>query len=180
MITQQRIVQTGAVPPNTTKPLESGATNIYDSTIIKQNNQAQLQTSLAQNGGIRRLNKKRKYHSMKGGDTPVVIVSSAPSFAVDKDTTNANNIAIATIANNAKSAAALDGTTSQAQVAGIVAQQQSQYKGTGGNPRRRKLTKRGGSLSVWGCLSGGKKTRRYKKSCMCKIRKHRKTKRHRH
>lgn len=173
MSSQQRIIQTGAVPPNTTKPLEPGASNIYDSTIIKQNNQAQLQTALAQNGGIRRAKKKRY---MKGGNVPVVMVSSAPSFAVDKDATNANNIAIATIANNAKNNAALDTTTSQAQVAEIAAQQQAQYKGTGGTKIRKK---RGGSYPVWGCLSGGKKTRKHKKNCMCKRIKHKKTKRHR-
>lgn len=185
MSTQDRVVQTGALPPNTTKPLPPGASNIYTAGMITQQNQAQQQATLAQNGGIR---KKRKSRYIKGGATgvassaaPAVVVAPAPSYSPDPAATNANNTDIAKLANDAANGAAFDNTTSQSQVAGIAAQQQAVYNGTGGKKwsSSRKLGKKGGSWPNWGCLSGGKKSRRYKKNCKCKSRKHRKTKRHR-
>ena len=179
MISNERVVNTGAVPANTTKPLPPGANNIYSAGTITQQNQAQQQATLAQNGGIRKKRKSRM--RMRGGAAPVVVVTPAPSYAVDKSATNANNTDIAKLANSTQNNARFDNTTSQAQVAALSAEQDSVYKGTGGRKwsSSRKLGKKGGSWPIWGCLSGGKKSRRYRKNCKCKSRKHIKTKRHR-
>ena len=179
MSTQDRVVQTGALPPNTTKPLPPGASNIYTAGMITQQNQAQQQATLAQNGGIRKKRKSRM--RMRGGAAPVVVVAPAPSYSPDPAATNANNTDIAKLANDAANRAAFDNTTSPSQVAEIAAQQQAVYNGKGGKKwsSSRKLGKKGGSWPIWGCLSGGKKSRRYRKNCKCKSRKHRKTKRHR-
>lgn len=170
MSTQPRIVQTDAIPPQTINPLEAGSTNVFNSAIIKQNNQNQAQNTLAQNGG-----KMYKSRRIRGGSVPVIVVPRAPSYAVDKDATNANNTAISTLANNAQNGAVYDNTLNgtQADVSLISSQQSAIYKGTGGSSYRKKRasTKRGGSRTVWGCLSGGKKSRRHKKSCKCKRRK---------
>ena len=39
----QRIVQTGALPPNTVPPLEAGSSNVFQSAAMKSTNQNQLQ-----------------------------------------------------------------------------------------------------------------------------------------
>lgn len=181
-----RVVQTGALPPNNVAPLEAGSSNVYQSAAMKSTNQNQLQNTLTKQGGRPR---KRKMQ-MRGGANgvannaaPVVVVAGAPSFDTNKGGTNANNVAIATLANKTSSQAALDGTVggTQAQAAAISANQQNEYYGTGGSHRRRTSYKKGGSFPVWGCFSGGKKSRRHKKSCKCKRRKTRKHyKKHHH
>ena len=45
MISNERVVNTGAVPANTTKPLPPGANNIYSAGTITQQNQAQQQAT---------------------------------------------------------------------------------------------------------------------------------------
>ena len=177
MSVNQKVVDTGAVPDNTSKPFPIGSNSIYTAGVVLQKNQAQQQTTLSQGGGIR---KKLKYKSplMRiGGASPVVVVAGSPSYAVDKTATNANNTQLAKLANDAQNSAAFDNTTSQSQVAEIAAQQQAVYNGKGG--KKWNSHKKGGSWPIWGCLSGGKKSRKYKKKCKCKSRKHRKTKHHR-
>ena len=174
MSSQPRIIQTDAVPPNIQKPFPAGSNNVYNAGIVSQNNQNKLQNTLAQNGG------KMRKSRLRGGATPVIGVQPAPSYAVDKDATNANNIAIAKLANNAQSQAALDSTVNgnQADAALISAKQQALYSGRGGSSSKKRRSssksKIGGSWPVWGCLSGGKKSRKHRKNCKCKRRKSRK------
>jgi len=181
----ERIVQTGALPPQTVPPLEPGAKNVFQSAAIKGTNDSVALATLGQNGGI----KKRKMR-MRGGANgvaseaaPVIVVAGAPSYDTNPKSTDANYTQLAALANVTASQAALDKTVggTQSQAAAISAQQQAVYNGTGGSRRRRASKKKGGAWPVWGCLSGGKKSRRYKKSCKCKRRKaHRHTKRHRY
>jgi hypothetical protein len=175
------VVKTDALAPNMLKPLPPGASDIYKAGIVKQQNELQLQQSLI--GGIRRRKKMRKSRRIKGGATPVVVVPGAPSYSPNIEQTNKLNVDIAKLANENYSNSVFDNTVggNQAEVAKLFAEQQNVYNGKGGK-------KKGGS-PIWGCLSGGKKTRKHNKNCKCKIckckrKKLRKTrklsKRHRH
>jgi hypothetical protein len=140
------------------KPLPPGATDIYNAGIVKQQNEAALQQSLI--GGIRRRKKMKKSRRIKGGAAPVVVVPGAPSYSPNLEQTNKLNTDIAKLANQNESNSIFDKTVggNQAEVAKLSAQQQSQFKGG---------KKKGGS-PIWGCLSGGKKSRKHNKSCKCK------------
>ena len=75
--------------------------------------------------------------------------------------------------------ATFDNAKTPSETAALQSQQQALYSGkTGGS------SKRGGSWPVWGCLSGGKKSRkcrsRGRKGRKSKSRKNRKTKRRSH
>ena len=185
----QRVVQTGALPQNTVNPLEAGASNVFQSASMKATNQNYLQNKLvnpSQSGGIKK-NKMR----MRGGangvasnSAPVVVVTGAPSYDTNPAQTNANNTQLTALANTVAAQRALDGTVggTQAQAAVISAKNEAIYNGgiKGGSStkkKRRASKKKGGSWPKWGCLSGGKKSRKHKKSCKCKRRKSRK---HRH
>ena len=186
MSSQQRVVQTGALPPNTVKPFPQGSNSVYTAGTVQQNNQNAAQNALV---GNRQAGGKKRKLRLRGGapaplspapsQPPVVQVAAAPSYAVNKTETNSINTQIAGLAVSTQNNAALDGTVNgnQADAALISAQQQAVYSGKGGSIRRRHRTssnsKKGGSWPVWGCLSGGKKSRRYKK-CKCKRRKTRK------
>ena len=95
-MSSERVVQTGAVPSNNIKPFPDGSNSIYTAGVVTQQNQAKLQTSLAQNGGIRRRIRRR----IKGGSAPVppvpvILVPPAPSYAADQAATNENNMQLA-------------------------------------------------------------------------------------
>lgn len=164
-----RVVETGALPINTAKPLPPGASSIGKAVIINQTEANNLQNKLAsQSGGI-----KRRNMYLKGGSAPVVVVKGAPSFDTNPGATNANNIKLAELANTAKANAAYDGTVGKGQssVAVISNNNDKLYYGTKGGSKKRKYScKKGGSFVAWGCLSGGRKSRRCKK-CKCKRRK---------
>ena len=130
----QRVVQTDALPPNVTNPLPPGANNIYTAGIIKQNNQNEIQNKLTNySGGYKR-------RQLKGGNNPVIVVPSAPSYAVDQQSTNINTASIASLANSNKIQSALDSTVNgtQSDVAKISANQQSLYNGKGGYRKKNK------------------------------------------
>jgi hypothetical protein len=180
----KNVVKTNALPPNVTNPLPGGAPNIYKAGIVKQQNEIALQKSLI--GGIRRRKKIRKSRRIcklakKGGAAPVVVVAGAPSYSPNLGQTNELYGGIAKLANENYMNSVFDKTVNgnQAQVTKLLTRQQSLFKGG---------KKKGGS-PIWGCLSGGKKTRKHNKSCKCKtckckrkkLRKTRKlSKRHRH
>jgi len=182
MSTQPRVVQTDALPPNKVPPLEAGASNPFDSAIIKQNNQNIAQNTLA--GNLKQSGGKKRYRGgaalLSFAQTPVVQVAAAPSYAINKDATNDINTQITGLAVSNQNNAAFDGLTnsSPGATAQIAAQQQATYSGKGGvKSKSRKHLKKGGAWPIWGCLSGGKKSR---KSCISKRRKSRKhVKRHR-
>jgi hypothetical protein len=152
------VVKTDALPSNVMKPLPPGASDIYKAGMVKQQNELELQQSLI--GGIKRRKKMRKSRRIKGGATPVVVVPAAPSYSPNIEETNKLYGGIYDLANKNQSNAAYDGTVNgnQAEVAKISAAQQAPFKGG---------KKKGGS-PVWGCLSGGKKSRKHHKRCKCK------------
>lgn len=175
---QPVIMQNPALEPATQKPFPAGSNSINTAGVVSMNNAAKSQTALI--GGIKRLNKMRK---SKGGAAQV-LVSAAPSYAVNQTETNDANKQLAGLALSTQNNASFDNTVNgnQADVSIIAAKSQATYNGKGG--RRRSSAKKGGSFPGWGCFSGGKKSRRqrrHKKSCKCKTRKTCKhTKRHRH
>jgi hypothetical protein len=181
MSSQPRVVQTNSLPLNTVKPFPAGSNSVYTAGVVDQKNQNLSQNSLVgnkQSGGTKRKS------CIRGGQPPVVQVTTAPSYAVNKTDTNNINAQITGLAVSAQNNAAFDGTvnTNQANVAEINANQNKTFYGSGGSRRRKRRVsyKKGGSWPVWGCLSGGNKSRRYKKKCMCKRRKtHKHMKRHR-
>ena len=180
---QPVIMQNPALEPATQKPFPAGANSINTAGIVSMNNAAKSQTALI--GGIKRLHKMR---NSKGGAAQV-LVSAAPSYAVNQSDTNDANKQLAELALSTQNNASFDNTVNgnQADVSIIAAKSQATYNGKGG--RTRSSAKKGGSFSGWGCFSGGKKSRtqrrqrrqrRHKKSCKCKSRKTCKhTKRHR-
>lgn len=151
MSSQPQIIKSDAVPPYTIKPFPNGGNNIYTAGIKTQQNQQEIQTKLiGQNGGIKR---KRKLHG--GAAPPVIEVKPLPSYTPNLQQTTQSNSEIQALAIKTQNAATFDNTKTQSQVANIAAQQQAIYSGKTGGAKRH-----GGSGPIWGCLSGGKRTRR--------------------
>lgn len=136
---QPRIIQSNALPPPTTLPLEPGASSIFDSAIIKQQNQNMVQNALAKTGGYRRKRTQR-------GSGPQVLVPPAPSYALNPVQTNDINAKIMSLAVNNQNNSAFDGTVngSQADAAKIASEQQAIYNGKGGkrSTSKRRTSKR--------------------------------------
>jgi hypothetical protein len=181
MSSQSRVVELGALPPNKIEPLEPGAKNFMESAIIKQNNQSNLQNKL---GG-----RKKRKSCLRGGalllsSSPAVVeVTPTPSSAPNQQATTNNNTEILKLAVANQNSAAYDKLATNGNpgdTARIAAEQQATYTGKGGSIKRRRTaskSKKGGSWPVWGCLSGGKKSIKTRRSRR-KTRKH--MKRHRH
>lgn len=169
MNTELKIIDNTALPPQKITPLPPGASNIFEAGLITQKNEAALQQSLV--GGIRRRKKSRR---IKGGAIPVIVAPSAPSFDTNPELTNQLFGGLSELAMKTQNDAAFDRTVSgtQSEVAKIASEQQAPFKG---GRKRKTSNKKGGSF--WGCLSGGKKSRKHTKKCKCKKRKHKKTKR---
>lgn len=184
-----RVVTTNALPPNNVKTLPPGATGIGSAVIIQSNMDNNSQNNLinGQNGGIRRRKRRMRGGAFGVADNaaPVVVVPAAPSYDTNPQVTNQLNTQLAGLANTVAVQGSLDGTVNQSQdkVTPITAAQQETYYGTGGSSKkkRKSYNKKGGTVPIWGCFSGGKKSRRHKKSCKCKRRKtHKRTRRHHH
>jgi len=147
----QTIVPNNALPEYKIQPLPQGANNIFKAGYIKQQNQTLLQSSLV--GGRKRV--KKNITKGGGGVIPVVIAPSAPSFDPTPNATNANLINLTKLATQVSNNAIYDKTVNgtQQQVDRLFEKQMAPFKG--------------GSLH-WGCLSGGKKSRKHIKGCKCK------------
>jgi hypothetical protein len=172
MSNQPNMIQSTAMPPQVVPAMPAGATSPMSAGVKLQEQQNTNQMALigqGKSGGS-----KRRY--LRRGGAAVVQVPPVPSGTVNPDATGGNYQALTSLSQNTQTQAVFDTATTPAQTAGIAAQQQALYKG--GSSRR---GKRGGSWPVWGCFSGGKKSRRRgRKSCKCKKRKNKRTKRHRH
>jgi hypothetical protein len=172
MNTKQIIIDKQVLPQQQITPFPQGAGNIFEAGMITQKNEAALQQSLV--GGIRRRKKMSKSRRIKGGAIPVIVAPSAPSFAANPESTNQLFGGLTELAMKTQNDAAFDRTVSgtQSDVAKIALEQEAPFKG---GRKRKTSNKKGGSF--WGCLSGGKKSRKHTKNCKCKKRKHKKTKR---
>jgi hypothetical protein len=154
-----RIVNTGSIPPQKVPALPVGANNIYQAGIITAQKDA---ASLNQLIGGKKRCKKKKNSRYKGGATQAVILApSVPSYATGG--TQDNYTKLAELGLNVQNAGVYDATKTQSQVAGISTEQNNIYNG------------KGGSSTHWGCLSGGNKSKRKKSRFKKKQRKHRKT-----
>ena len=143
-----KIIQSTAVPPQILSPMPVGATSINDAGIKIQQQQAQSQTALAKTGGSKR--------KMRGGAVPLVQVPNPPSYSVNKGATQDSYTELTKVAQAQQTDATFDNAKTPADTAALQAQQQSLYSGTSKGGSK----KRGGSWPVWGCLSGGKQSRK--------------------
>jgi|688.fasta_scaffold08960_9 hypothetical protein len=182
-MSNQQIIQSNAMPEQVLTTMPPGSKGPMDAGVKMQQQQTASQMALIGGRKIRgsRRNCMSKYMSkfMRGGATPVVQVPPVSAGAVNPQATQSNYTDLTQLAQMQSSQAAFDNAKTPEQTAGIAAQQQALYSGkTGGS------SKRGGSWPVWGCLSGGKKSRkcrsRGRKCRKSKSRKNRKTKRRNH
>jgi hypothetical protein len=155
---QPRIIQSNALPPPTTLPLEPGASSIFDSAIIKQQNQNMVQNALAKTGGYRRKRTQR-------GSGPQVLVPPAPSYALNPVQTNDINAKIMSLAVNNQNNSAFDGTVngSQADAAKIASEQQAIYNGKGGK-RSTNSRQEGGKRSTSKRRTSKRRTKRIRRT----------------
>jgi hypothetical protein len=177
--TPTNIVNTGAMPTQDISAMPAGATSPMNAGMLKQQEQIDQHMALIGNGksGGSKRNQTKRDKLIGGTVVPVVQVPQVQSGSVNPQATSSNYTDLTKLSQNIQTGAAFDEAKTPAQTAGIAAQQQALYKG--GSYRK---GKRGGSWPVWGCLSGGKKSRkrRGKKSCKCKKGKNKRTKRHHH
>ena len=177
MNNQPIMKQSTAMPAQVVSAMPAGATSPMSAGVKLQEQQNANQMALIGQGKSGGSKKRRR---MMGGAV-VVQVPPVPSGIVNKDATGGNYQALTTLAQKQQTQAVYDTAQTPAQTAAIQQQQNVMYKG--GSSRR---GKRGGSWPVWGCFSGGKKSRRRgrgrrgRKSCKCKKGKNKRTKRHRH
>jgi len=137
------VIQAGAMPAQTIKPLPPGATSPGNAAYMKSQEQAAQQSALiktGKTGGTRR--------RIKGGAS--VQVPPVPAGTINAGSTQANYTKLTTLAETGQANAAYDQSGSAAQTAQIAAQQQAKYQAGGGSIK-------------WGCLSGGKSKRKQMK-----------------
>jgi hypothetical protein len=130
-----QIIKTQAMPPQTLIPLSPGASSPMSAGIINQQNQNKLQNQLG--AGKKRRRKSR-------GGAAVIQVPPVSSSAPNPQLTGQNYTDLTKLASNSQS--------------------QSQYDNlaqSGGTKRIKSLYKRGGYWPKWGCLSGGKKSKKH-------------------
>ena len=180
MSNQSNMIQSTAMPPQVVPTMPAGATSPMSAGVKLQEQQNASQMALIGQG---KSGGSKRRRSMKRGGAAVVQVPPVPSGTVNPQATSGNYQALTTLSQNQQTQAVYDTATTPAQTAAIQQQQNAMYQG--GSSRR---GKRGGSWPVWGCFSGGKKSRRRtgRKSCKCKKCKkckkgnNKRTKRHRH
>lgn len=153
-MSNQKIVSASAMPEQKVPSYPVGANNPASAVIVSQNQQAMLQTKLS---------------GSKGG-SPVVKVPTVPVSAVNPNSTEANYSDLTKLAEVQANQAAFDSARTPAQTAAISSQQNAVYYGKKGGSRvhkkrstkkrltkkRKHLKRKGGSVTRWGCLSGGK------------------------
>lgn len=174
MSSNSETISPPGMPPMTTQPFPSGSNSVYTAGVVAQQNQAKLQTAASQLGGIKRHRRMRKSYRTKGGAS--IVVPSPPSYDPNKGASQDNLTNISALTASATQNATYDNTKNQADVSQAAAQNAQLYNTKGGT-NKRKYHNKGGSLPAWSCLSGGKKSRKHRKT---KRRKHRKTNRRRH
>ena len=166
---QPVMLKSSAMPAQEVKPLPGGS--IYTAAIADGNNQTQSQMNLIGQGKYGGSKRIRRFN----GGAAVIQVPPIPTSATDPVATGGNYKDITILAQQQSSSSVYDNATNPSQTAAIQQQQQSLYKGGS------RKGKRGGSWPRWGCFSGGKKSKkRGRKSCKCKKRNNKGTKRHRH
>lgn len=164
-------IKADAMPPQTIKPLATGATSPMQSAQIHQQQLTQQQMRLiGKTGGRKRHQTKRK--KIRGGaaggvaNNAQIVVPAVPPGAVNSAQTQNEYAMLTQLASKQQSEAVFD----EGNTAAVAATQKGGRKIKGA----RKM--RGGSWPVWGCLSGGKKSKRKHRRKTRNTRKTRKTK----
>ena len=137
----QPFTQSTAMPAQKFPPLPPGANSPMSAGIISQQNQAKNQMNLVGAGLKRRIR----------GGAQMVEVPPVPTSAPNSSLTGSNYKDLTQLAQNQQSQAVYDKAQSPSDTALI------QQKSLSGGSFR------GGSWPKWECLSGGRKTRNYKK-----------------
>jgi hypothetical protein len=151
---QPNMIKSGAMPQQSISGMPPGSTSTMNAGLILQQQQINKQMALiGKSGGSKKSMIRRRFH---GGAVPVIQVPPVTSGAVNPQQTGANYKELSILAENQATKSTYDNAKTPAQTAAIQQQQQTLYKGG---------SKRGGSWSRWGCLSGGKKSKRRRNSC---------------
>jgi hypothetical protein len=179
MSNQPTMIQSTAMPTQVLPTMPPGSKGIMDAGVKQQQIQTQSQMALiGKTGGSKQMKGGKHRAYMMGGNAPVVQVPPVPSGTVNPQATGVNYKGLTELAQQQAGQAVYDTAKTPAQTASIAAQQQAVYNGKTGGSRK---YKRGGSWPKWGCLSGGKKSRRKsRKSCKRGVKRNKKTKRHHH
>ena len=180
-MSQPNIIQSEAMPPQIVSGMPPGATSPMNAGLISQQQQtADHMALIGKSGGSKGRGRmtRRRFH---GGTTPVVQVPPITAGAVNPQQTGTAYKDLTILAQNQATYSTYDNAKTPGDTAAIQQQQQALYKGGSkkGKGKRERKGKRGGSWPRWGCLSGGKKSKRTCKGTICK-RKTKKTKRTRH
>ena len=137
--TSVNVVQTGSMPPQKIPPMPVGATSPMNAGIIKQQQQINQQMALiGKSGG------STKRHLIGGTASPVVQVPPVTGGPQNVEAITQ----ITGVAQKIQGDAVFDKSQNAGDTAIIASKQQALYK-TGGS-----------KCPIWGCLSGGKKSRR--------------------
>jgi hypothetical protein len=120
------------------KPNAVGATSIYNSAYITQQNQNKLQNQLGAG---------KKVKKMRGGDQTSIQVPAPPSYSPNPELTQGNYTQLTKGYSDLKAQSTFDNL--------------AQSPKSGGKKRIKSLYKRGGYWPKWGCLSGGKKSKKH-------------------
>jgi hypothetical protein len=122
------------------KPNAVGATSIYNSAYITQQNQNKLQNQLGAG---------RKVKKMRGGDPTSIQVPAPPSYSPNPELTQGNYTQLTNGMSNLQAESKYDNL--------------AQPPKSGGKKRIKStfFSKRGGYWPKWGCLSGGKKSKKH-------------------
>jgi hypothetical protein len=137
------------------KPNAVGATSIFNSAYITQQNQNKLQNQLGAG---------RKIKKMRGGLSSSMQVPAPPSYSPNPELTQGNYTQLTKGMSNLQAESKYDNL--------------AQPPKSGGSKRIKStfFSKRGGYWPKWGCLSGGKKSKKNKsKRNKRKVRKTRKS-----
>ena len=142
MSTSTTYIKASAMPPQTVQPLAAGATSPMQSAQIQQQQQIQQQMALIGKGKTG--GKRTKRRKIRGGASAQIVVPSVQPGAVNSAQTQTQYADLTALASKQQSQAVFD--------SGNTAKVAATQKGG------RKM--KGGTWPVWGCLSGGKKSRR--------------------
>jgi hypothetical protein len=134
-MSSSQIIQTSAMPSQTLIPLPPGASSPMAAGVINQQNQNKLQNQLG--SGKKRRRKSR-------GGASVVQVPPVSTSSPNPQLTGQNYTDLTKLASTSQSNAQYDNLAQK-----------------GGTKRMRSYYSRGGYWPKWGCLSGGKKSKKY-------------------
>jgi hypothetical protein len=160
------LIPATAMPPQTVPPLQPGSTSVGNSAYKTSQLQTQQQMALLGKtvGGFRCKRKAR------GGAAPQIVVPPPPVNAPNPSMTSSNYKDLTQLAATQQQQASYDTAKTPTDTLKIENANNSLYSGTGGS-------KKGGYYPKWGCLSGGKKRSKTRKTKSLKKNKKCKTKR---